>query len=318
MTISVPTPASRKAASRSRTTLARAAQRHQVDELVGQRRGGLLLLARPGRGPGPPWRRPRSRSAAPGGCRSSACASPCRRCRARGPGASRCAPARRSSVTSTLTVGRDVEAVQRAPGAVRALLQSSSRNSADVLGREEASGSSRRRSRRPARCSSGRSPRGRSGSAPAPGAIISFSALPGPSGSGSSSVSPLNSRRSRASAMRTTATYSRVRCSWLAEALAVPALGDLRAGGADAAATSARSRAGRSSPRSSPSSPRVRPGIWKIAEPSLICSCRPRARRARWRRRSRRPRRPTRSRSRAARPPGRSPAARPRPMPRPQ
>ena len=49
------------------------------------------------------------------------------------------------------------------------------------------------------------------------GAIVSFSALPGPSGSGSSSVSPENSSRSRASALRTTATYSRVRCSWRAK-----------------------------------------------------------------------------------------------------
>jgi hypothetical protein len=49
------------------------------------------------------------------------------------------------------------------------------------------------------------------------GEIISFSALPGPSGRGSSSVSPLYSSRSRASALRTTATYSRVRWSWRAK-----------------------------------------------------------------------------------------------------
>ncbi len=55
-----------------------------------------------------------------------------------------------------------------------------------------------------------------------------------------------------------------------AEALPVPALGDLRARGADAAASCVRRRAGRSSPRSSPSSPRERPGIWKIAEPRRI------------------------------------------------
>ena len=48
------------------------------------------------------------------------------------------------------------------------------------------------------------------------GAIVSLSALPGPSGSGSSIVSPRNSTRSRSSALRTTATYSRVRCSCLA------------------------------------------------------------------------------------------------------
>src|ERR1700722_11351250 len=49
------------------------------------------------------------------------------------------------------------------------------------------------------------------------GEMVSLSALPGPSGSGSSSVSPWNSTRSRASAIRTTATYSRVRCSCLAK-----------------------------------------------------------------------------------------------------
>ena len=48
------------------------------------------------------------------------------------------------------------------------------------------------------------------------GRIVSLSALPGPSGSGSSSVSPWYSIFWRASAMRTTATYSRVRCSCLA------------------------------------------------------------------------------------------------------
>jgi hypothetical protein len=43
------------------------------------------------------------------------------------------------------------------------------------------------------------------------GEIISLSGFPGPSGSGSSIVSPWNSTRSRASAILSTATYSRVR-----------------------------------------------------------------------------------------------------------
>src|SRR5213592_1628829 len=45
------------------------------------------------------------------------------------------------------------------------------------------------------------------------GAIVSFSPLPGPSGSGSVTWSPEYSRRSRASALRTTSMYSRVRPS---------------------------------------------------------------------------------------------------------
>ena len=52
-----------------------------------------------GRGPGPRARRPRTRSAGRAGCRSSACASPCRRRRARGSGASRRARPSRSSLT---------------------------------------------------------------------------------------------------------------------------------------------------------------------------------------------------------------------------
>ena len=76
-------------------------------------------------------------------------------------------------------------------------------------------------------------------------------------------------------------------------------------------AASARPRAGRSSPRSSPSSRRERPGIWKIAEPSLIARSWPaRARRGSSRRRSRRPPRSRPSRSRAAPPPARARAAR--------
>ena len=47
------------------------------------------------------------------------------------------------------------------------------------------------------------------------GRIVSLSALPGPSGRGSSRVSPWYSIFWRASAIRRTATYSRVRCSCL-------------------------------------------------------------------------------------------------------
>ena len=66
------------------------------------------------------------------------------------------------------------------------------------------------------------------------GEIVSFSALPGPSGSGSSSVSPWNSTRSRASAIRTTATYSRVRCSCLAKRCPCQPSATCGPGGADA------------------------------------------------------------------------------------
>ena len=101
------------------------------------------------------------------------------------------------------------------------------------------------------------------------GAIVSFSALPGPSGSGSSIVSPWNSRRSRDSARRTTATYSRVRCSWWAKRCAVPALATC--GPEEPMPSSIRP------PESWSSVAAViaviageRPGIWKMAEPILI------------------------------------------------
>ena len=48
------------------------------------------------------------------------------------------------------------------------------------------------------------------------GAMVSLSGRPAPPGSGSSSVSPWYSTRSRASAIRTTSTYSCVRWSWRA------------------------------------------------------------------------------------------------------
>ena len=92
----------------------------------------------------------------------------------------------------------------------------------------------------------------------------------------------------------------------LGEALSVPALGDLRAGGADAEDHAPvgelvdrggghRGHGGRAAGHLE--DPR--------AEPDLARSDRP-ASRARWRCPSRRPRRPTRSRSPGARPPGRS------------
>ncbi len=103
------------------------------------------------------------------------------------------------------------------------------------------------------------------------GVIVSLSDLPGPSGSGSSSVSPLKATRSRARAIRTTAMYSRVffscglnRCPCQPSATCGPL---------------------EPSPRIIRPSERlssvaaviaviagVRPGIWKIAEPRRIRS----------------------------------------------
>ena len=101
------------------------------------------------------------------------------------------------------------------------------------------------------------------------GAIVSFSALPGPSGSGSSSVSPWNSRRSRDSAWRTTATYSRVRWIWWAKRW--PCQPSATCGPEEPMPSSIR-------PSESWSSVAAviaviageRPGIWKMAEPILI------------------------------------------------
>ena len=114
----------------------RAAERDDVDQLVGQRRAAPPRACRRGRGPGPRARRPRSRSAARAGCRSSACASPSRRRRARGSGriASR-APAR-SSVTNTLTVGA-MSKPSRSRPARAAPSSSYGAELGDVLGREQ-------------------------------------------------------------------------------------------------------------------------------------------------------------------------------------
>ena len=136
--------------------------------------------------------------------------------------------------------------------------------------------------------------------------MVSFSALPGPSGSGSSSVSPWKSTRSRASAILTHRHVLARALQLFGEALPVPALGDLGAGGADAEQhapvgelVDRGGRSWRSSPPSGPASGR---------SPSRAGSSRsgPRASRARWRRRTRRPPRSTPSRSRGARPPARS------------
>ena len=103
------------------------------------------------------------------------------------------------------------------------------------------------------------------------GAIVSFSALPGPSGSGSSSVSPSNFTRSRASAIRTTATYSRVRCIWRANRC--PCQPSATCGPDEPMPSRIR-------PSDSWSSVAaviavmagLRAGIWKIADPRLIFS----------------------------------------------
>ena len=103
------------------------------------------------------------------------------------------------------------------------------------------------------------------------GAMVSFSGLPAPSGSGSSSVSPSIATRSRASAIRTTAMYSRVRCSCLPNRW--PCQPSATCGPLEPIPRSIR-------PPESWSIvaaviaviAALRPGIWKIAEPSLIVS----------------------------------------------
>ena len=181
------------------------------------------------------------------------------------------------------------------------------------------SAASRRRSRRPARCSSGRSRRCRSGSAPGPCRSSASAPCPGPSGQRQLDrlavvLDPLAAQR-HAHDLDVLARPLQL----LAEAHAVPALGDLRAARAEAEQEAARRRGGRASPRSSRSSPAERPGIWKIAEPSRIVDvCAGQPARAPSRRRSRRPPPSTRSRSRAARPPARARAARSTVAPRPQ
>ena len=71
------------AASRSRDPLRRADQRRLVDELERHGRGGLPVLAGEVEVLDLARRPPRSPSGTRAGCRSSARASPCRRCRAR-------------------------------------------------------------------------------------------------------------------------------------------------------------------------------------------------------------------------------------------
>ena len=101
-----------------------------------------------------------------------------------------------------------------------------------------------------------------------------MSALPGPSGSGSWIVSPAKVTRSRASALRTTAMYSRVRCSCLANRC--PCQPSATCGPEEPIPSIIR-------PPESWSIVAavmaviagVRPGIWKIAEPSrmrLVCA----------------------------------------------
>jgi hypothetical protein len=111
------------------------------------------------------------------------------------------------------------------------------------------------------------------------GAIVSLSARPGPSGSGSCSVSPWYSSRCRESAIRTTSTYSRVRWSWRANRW--PCQPSATCGPEDPMPRIMRP------PESWSSVAAVmaviaaeRPGIWKIAEPSRIvlvaCASQPR------------------------------------------
>ncbi len=99
---------------------------------------------------------------------------------------------------------------------------------------------------------------------------MSFSALPGPSGSGSWYASPEYTSRSRASAIRRISTYSRVRASCLANRS--PCQPSATCGPDVPIPSSIR-------PPDSWSSVAAviaviageRPGIWKIAEPIRIC-----------------------------------------------
>ena len=172
-----------------------------------------------------------------------------------------------------------------------------------MLRREQDPEPARRRSRRPARGCAVRSRRGRSAGRRGAAVIVSRSALPGPSGSGSVMCSPAYVTRSRRSTARTTSTYSRVRPSGSVEPDAVPALGHLRPGDAEPepeppsrTACRAWRRSSRSSrpcgpgsgARPAPRSMRVGPG----ADPARAWSPR----------RCRTPRPPRRRRSRAGRP----------------
>jgi hypothetical protein len=98
---------------------------------------------------------------------------------------------------------------------------------------------------------------------------VSFRARPGPSGSGSVSVSPAYWSRSRASAIRTTSTYSRVR--WICRAKRCPCQPSATCGPEEPMPSSIRP------PESWSIVAAViaviaglRAGIWKIAEPRRI------------------------------------------------
>ena len=103
------------------------------------------------------------------------------------------------------------------------------------------------------------------------GCTVSVRALPGPSGSGSVKNSPSKATFSRASALRTMATYSRVRPSGLS----------------NRTPCQPSETCGPETPRPSRNRPPervssvaavmavfagVRPGIWNTAEPTSICS----------------------------------------------
>ena len=97
------TPAAAYACSRSAIRSFRAEQRGPVDELQRHRRGRVALLRWPGRGPAPRGRRRRSPSGWRAGCRSSAPGCPCRRRTARRTQRTSSAHAATSSPTTTGT-----------------------------------------------------------------------------------------------------------------------------------------------------------------------------------------------------------------------
>ena len=113
----------------------RAAQRHGVDQLAGQRGGRLVLAPVEVEVLHLAARRPRSRSAARAGCRSSASASPSRRRRAPGTGASRRARRRGRRSPASTRSGRCRSRRTTLPSPARAKPSSSSgRNSATCSG----------------------------------------------------------------------------------------------------------------------------------------------------------------------------------------
>ena len=147
----------------------RPAQRDRVDQLLGQRRGGLVALALEVEVLHLAGRRPRTRSGARARCRSSCRATPCRRRTAPRTGriASR---ARRRVVGDHHVHGRgDVEVVEAlAVARAREALLQQRPELGDVLGGEEGRDPAVGDLGRQRRCSSARSRRGRSGCAPAP------------------------------------------------------------------------------------------------------------------------------------------------------